>query len=251
MPEPTVSELSERIKQLEEENQKLREERDFKFPAMRALLQQKALTPDMAAYLDIIIEDDQSILVAGQAQARSVVLDALKELYRRDGNIYEGSSEHLMYAALGGAPFKPTDVIVANLDIPELAKAQFLLAEGKSVRTLSHMSGNSCKSVVWQLESPPKDIPRSQLQAIECLIIVDKPKNRDLRLDRIIEFVGIEPETNELTTNIVWQYAPNTDNHSYSGHSFAYESIIVARNITADTMRDIHKQRTEHYEKLL
>jgi flagellar protein FlaI len=102
--------------------------------------------------------------------------------------------------------------------------------------------------MVHRLENPPIELPRLLLSSLNLVLLQGQVKvNRQMtrRVKGIIEIVGIEPETNELITNTVFSWNPANDVFSYNGHSFLFEKIMSAKNLTSDQMKDEYQRRID------
>jgi flagellar protein FlaI len=120
------------------------------------------------------------------------------------------------------------------------------MATGKTVYSTIH--ADSVRSMVHRLENPPIDLPRLLLSSLNLVLLQGQVKvGRQMtrRVKGIVEIVGIEPETNELITNTVFSWSPATDVFTYNGHSFLFEKIQAAKNMTSDQMKDEYQKRIE------
>jgi flagellar protein FlaI len=64
----------------------------------------------------------------------------------------------------------------------------------------------------------------------------------------LIEIVGTDPESNELITNSAYTWNPADDTFNYSGHSYVYEKVMLARNWTQRRMEQEVKRRIDIFE---
>jgi flagellar protein FlaI len=55
----------------------------------------------------------------------------------------------------------------------------------------------------------------------------------------------MDPETNELITNSVYTWNPADDTFNYSGHSYIYEQITMAKNWSPREMQREVKRRID------
>lgn len=99
--------------------------------------------------------------------------------------------------------------------------------------TYSTMHANSVETVISRLEGEPINIPRVMIQALDILCIqkmIIRGDKRVRRLDSIVEFIGIDPKTQDLRFNELYTWDPKNDIFKNSGKSFVLEDIMVSRN---------------------
>nr|AIE99343.1 type II secretion system protein E (flaI-A, flaI) [uncultured marine group II/III euryarchaeote KM3_109_G01] len=107
--------------------------------------------------------------------------------------------------------------------------------------SFSTVHADSVPSLVHRLENKPIDIPRVLLPALEVCVIQIQTRINGRRVRRskeIIEIVGVDPHTNEVITNAVFNWDPNTDDFDFSGKSYVLEKIMVKINFDQDEMRN-------------
>jgi flagellar protein FlaI len=99
--------------------------------------------------------------------------------------------------------------------------------------TYSTMHADSVDTVISRLEGDPINIPRVMIQALDILCIqkmIIRGDKRVRRLDSIVEFMGIDPKTQDLRFNELYTWDPKNDIFRNSGKSFVLEDIMVTRN---------------------
>ena len=99
--------------------------------------------------------------------------------------------------------------------------------------TYSTMHADSLNTVISRLEGEPLDIPRVMIQALNIICIqklVQLGSKKTRRLDTIIEFIGIDPQTNDLRFNVTYEWNPEDDNIKKEGKSFVLEDIMIRCN---------------------
>lgn len=99
--------------------------------------------------------------------------------------------------------------------------------------TYSTMHADSVDTVISRLEGDPINIPRVMIQALDILCIqkmIIRGDKRVRRLDSIVEFIGIDPKTQDLRFNELYAWDPKNDIFRNSGKSFVLEDIMVSRN---------------------
>ena len=57
--------------------------------------------------------------------------------------------------------------------------------------------------------------------------------------------MGFEPETNELITNVVFEWDADRDKHRYKGHSYLFDKIMTMKNLTHDEMMEEFERRAD------
>lgn len=132
---------------------------------------------------------------------------------------------------------RPRYIIVGEVRGKETYTMFQAMATGHT--TYSTMHAESVKAMVNRLENPPIGTPRILMTALNNVIIQTQVKVKDelvRRIKEIVEIVGFEPETNELITNVVFEWDPKKDRFIFKGHSYLFDKIINLKNWTHDEM---------------
>jgi archaeal flagellar protein FlaI len=242
------------------------------------MMKMKTMSVDIVAYLWLAIEHGESMfVVGGTASGKTTTLNALFLFIPPQSKIvsiedtreinlpHENWIAGLTRQSGGGKGGVKT---VSDIDMFELMRAamrqrpQYLIVgevRGKEAYTLfqamatgktvySTIHADSVRSMVHRLENPPIELPRLLLSSLNLVLLQGQVKvGRQMtrRVKGIIEIVGIEPETNELITNTVFSWTPATDVFSYNGHSFLFEKIMSAKNLTNDQMKEEYQKRID------
>ncbi|MEM2869816.1 MAG: type II/IV secretion system ATPase subunit [Thermoplasmata archaeon] len=242
------------------------------------LMRMKTMSVDIVAYLWLAIEHGESMfVVGGTASGKTTTLNALFLFIppqmkivsiedTREINIpHENWIAGLTRQGTGGKGGSKT---VSDIDMFELMRAamrqrpQYLIVgevRGKEAYTLfqamatgktvySTIHADSVRSMVHRLENPPIELPRLLLSSLNLVLLQGQVKvGRQMtrRVKGIIEIVGIEPETNELITNTVFSWNPANDVFTYNGHSFMFEKIMSAKNLTSEQMKEEYQKRID------
>jgi flagellar protein FlaI len=242
------------------------------------MMKMKTMSVDIVAYLWLAIEHGESMfVVGGTASGKTTTLNALFLFIPPQSKIvsiedtreinlpHENWIAGLTRQTGGGQGGVKT---VSDIDMFELMRAamrqrpQYLIVgevRGKEAYTLfqamatgktvySTIHADSVRSMVHRLENPPIELPRLLLSSLNLVLLQGQVKvGRQMtrRVKGIIEIVGIEPETNELITNTVFSWTPATDVFSYNGHSFLFEKIMSAKNLTNDQMKEEYQKRID------
>jgi flagellar protein FlaI len=116
--------------------------------------------------------------------------------------------------------------------------------------TYSTMHADSVETVISRLEGDPINIPRVMIQALDILCIqkmIIMGDKRLRRLDTLVEFMGIDPKTQDLRFNELFTWDPKNDTFNKGGKSFVLEDIMVRRNWDENKL----KQEIENRKKIL
>ena len=242
------------------------------------MMKMKTMSVDIVAYLWLAIEHGESMfVVGGTASGKTTTLNALFLFIPPQSKIvsiedtreinlpHENWIAGLTRQSGGG---KGQTKTVSDIDMFELMRAamrqrpQYLIVgevRGKEAYTLfqamatgktvySTIHADSVRSMVHRLENPPIELPRLLLSSLNLVLLQGQVKvGRQMtrRVKGLIEIVGIEPETNELITNTVFSWSPATDVFTYNGHSFLFEKIMSAKNLTNDQMKEEYQKRID------
>ena len=99
--------------------------------------------------------------------------------------------------------------------------------------TFSTMHADSVDTVISRLEGDPINVPRVMIQALDILCIqkmIISGDKRVRRLDSIVEFIGIDPKSQDLRFNELYLWDPKDDTFRNTGKSFVLEDIMASRN---------------------
>jgi len=249
------------------------------------LLKFRTMSPEMMAYLWIAIETGQSMMVCGgTASGKTTTLNAtllfippqMKIVSIEDTRELNLPHENWV-PSLTRAGFGAKDVMSGKapgeIDMFDLLAAalrqrpQYLMvgevrgaeafivfqamATGKTCYTTFH--AESVSAMVHRMENPPISLPRSLVSALNLVLLQRQVKvgsKMTRRVQSLTEIVGLDPETNELITNSVYSWNPSDDTFLYSGHSYVYERVAVAKNWTMKEMEREVRRRVEMLEYL-
>jgi len=243
------------------------------------LLKYKTVSPEMMAYLWLGVENGESmILCGGTASGKTSALNSItlfippgakivsiedtREINLphenwipsttrtgvgekdRDGkSAGEIDMFDLVRAALRQ---RPNYIIVGEVRGKETYIMFQAMATGHS--TYSTMHADSVKSMVNRLENPPINCPRILLTALRNVMIQAQVRVGNeyvRRMKQLVEIVGFEPETNELITNMVYEWDQATDRFIYKGHSFLFDKIMEMKSLTQEEMQEEFDRRVE------
>ncbi|MFO7791901.1 MAG: type II/IV secretion system ATPase subunit [Candidatus Saliniplasma sp.] len=248
------------------------------------LINYNTASPEMVAYMWLMVENGMSMIVAGgTASGKTSTLNcatlfippSLKIVSLEDtreinlphenwipsttrtgsGESKGGKSqgEVTMYDLVRNALRQRPDYIIVGEVRGKEAHTMFqAMATGHT--TYSTMHADSVESMVHRLENPPINCPRVLLTALSFVIIqtfarIEGEEVR--RIQEITELVMFEAESDELVTNTVFEWDRKTDNYTYKGHSFNFDTIAEMQNLTQEEMDEEFNNRIEVIEYLV
>ncbi|MDO9537785.1 MAG: type II/IV secretion system ATPase subunit [Thermoplasmata archaeon] len=242
-------------------------------------------SPEMVAYAWMLVEHGQSMIIAGgTASGKTATLNALalfikpgaKVITMEDtreinlphenwipGTTRSGVGERDKHGKAAGEidmfelvraalRQRPEYIIVGEVRGAETATMFQAMATGHT--TYSTMHADSVKSMINRLENPPISTPRILLTSLNFVIIQKHVRVGDSivrRIVQIVELVGFEPETNEVITNMVYEWNQRTDSFIYKGHSFILDQIMEMKNMTHEEMNAEMKRRVDMVKYLV
>ncbi len=243
----------------------------------------KTLSPEMASYLWLAIENGQSMLICGgTASGKTTTLNAILLFIppqmkivsiedTRELNLpHENWVPLLTRAGFGGKSVatgkaageidmfdlltaalrqRPQYMMVGEVRGPEAFVVFQAMATGKSAYTTFH--ADDVQAMVHRLENDPINLPRALVAALDIVLLQAQVKvgtDMTRRVKSIVEIVGTDPESNELITNSAYTWNPADDTFNYSGHSYVYEKISLARNWNQRRMEQEVKRRLDLFE---
>ncbi len=247
------------------------------------LLKFKTMSTEMMAYLWISIEHGQSMLVCGgTASGKTTTLNAVllfippqmkivsiedtRELNLPHENWIPGltregfggksavtgraSGEIDMFDLLTAAMRqRPQYLMVGEVRGKEAYVVFQAMATGKTCYSTFH--AEDVQAMVHRMENDPINLPRALITALNLVLMQAQVKvgtKMTRRVKSLTEVVGIDPETNELITNSVYTWNPADDTFNYSGHSYIYEKVRMARNWSPREMEREIKRRVDILE---
>jgi flagellar protein FlaI len=244
------------------------------------LLKFKTMSTEMMAYLWIAIEHGQSMLVCGgTASGKTTTLNAVllfippqmkivsiedtRELNLPHENWVPaltregfGGKSHITGKAAGEIDMfdlltaamrqRPQYLMVGEVRGKEAYVVFQAMATGKTCYSTFH--AEDVQAMVHRMENDPINLPRALITALNIVLMQAQVKvgtKMTRRVKSLTEVVGIDPETNELITNSVYTWNPADDTFNYSGHSYVYEKVRMARNWSPREMEREIKRRVD------
>lgn len=117
--------------------------------------------------------------------------------------------------------------------------------------TFSTMHADNITSVVHRLESPPINVPRIMLQALDIVCVQVQVRvggQRVRRCKSVTEIVGVDTRSGELLTNEVFRWIPARDEFEYSGRSYILDKVMDDRGWSEEKMKQELRNRQEILE---
>ncbi len=247
------------------------------------LLKFKTMSTEMMAYLWIGIEHGQSMLVCGgTASGKTTTLNAVllfippqmkivsiedtRELNLPHENWIPaltregfGGKSHITGRAAGEIDMfdlltaamrqRPQYLMVGEVRGKEAYVVFQAMATGKTCYSTFH--AEDVQAMVHRMENDPINLPRALITALNIVMLQAQVKvgtKMTRRVKSLTEIVGIDPETNELITNSVYTWNPADDTFNFSGHSYVYEKVRMARNWSPREMEREIKRRVDILE---
>ncbi len=238
------------------------------------LLKFNTLDTNIAAYLWLLLDNVMSLMVLGQmASGKTTLLNAIAMMIRPEAKIVTieetpelrlahenwvpmtvrpsfepGVQDITLFELLKSAlRQRPEYIIVGEIRGREAYTFFQAMAVGHGGLTTIH--GESVQAVISRLENEPMNIPRILIPLIKAFVHMGRVRIRGegelkRRVLRIVETVGIETTTKEITLNEVYTWDPITDSWKFSGRSFVFEHIAANRGIPlSDVYKDFERRK--------
>ncbi len=224
------------------------------------LIKNGTYSSEILAYLWLAVENGKSIIFAGATaagktstlnavslfippMAKIVSIEDTHELTLHHdnwiGSITRESLSHKtsaqdidMYELLRHAlRQRPEYIIVGEIRGREALTLFQAMNTGHA--TYSTMHAESVNTVISRLEGDPINVPHIMIQALDILCIqklIHMGGKRIRRMDMMIEFTGIDSNTNDLLINEIYRWDPKNDCFKKLGKSFVLETIMERHN---------------------
>ena len=241
------------------------------------LVKSHTFSPEMMAYCWMGIQYGQSMLISGgTASGKTTTLNAIllfippqmKIISIEDTREINIPHENWIPGLTRSGKTEKTGEVTGEIDMFDLMRAalrqrpQYMIvgevrgqeayiifqamATGKP--TYSTIHADSVQAIVNRLENPPINLPRVLVSALNTVLLQAQVKvgqKMTRRIKKIIEIVGLDPDTSELIINTIFDWNPGNDEFVYLGHSNLFEKIAYLKNITIDDAEEEFKRRTE------
>jgi len=225
------------------------------------LIKNGTYTSDILAYMWLAVENNKSIIFAGAtASGKTSALNAISLFIPSMAKIisiedtHELVLHHLNWIGSVTRESFSKNISAREIDMYELLRQalrqrpEYIIVgeiRGKEAMTLfqamntghttySTMHADSINTVISRLEGDPINVPRVMIQALDILCIQmliqvegKMEGKRVRRLDSMIEFTGIDPQTQDLRFNEIYNLDMKSDTFKKSGKSYVLESIMA------------------------
>lgn len=245
------------------------------------LIKLGTFSADMLAYVWYIMEQESSIIIAGgTASGKTTTLNALSLFIKPELKIItiedtpelnlphenwipsvtrtgfgpmtgerklgEVNMFDLLKAALRQ---RPEYVIVGEVRGEEAYTLFQAVATGHAAMGTIH--ADSPQGVIHRLESEPINVPRILIKNIDCIILEQRAKIKDRlvrRITQIVEVIDLDPTTNEVITNTLYEWNPFKDNFRFSGRSYLLEKMSERIGVSPEDIEKEIKNRKKVLE---
>jgi flagellar protein FlaI len=243
------------------------------------LLEKRTLSPEMLAYIWLLLEYKMSILIAGgTASGKTTLLNAIAFFIPPEARVV--SIEDTRELALPRENWLPSVVRSATsgektgeVDLFTLLRASFRqnpdyvivgevrgreasvlfqgMASGHS--SIGTIHADSVDTVIKRLETPPIELSPSLLNVLDCICvmthaIVNKQETRKLR--EIVEIINVAPN-GVTTTNTPFVWNSREDQFYFKKSSRIFDKISRRYGLTIPEIEEEFRRRTELVYKLL
>ncbi len=147
---------------------------------------------------------------------------------------------------------RPSHILVGEVRGREAYAMFQAMATGHA--TYATMHADSVRAMVARLENPPIHVPRVLLSSLRQVAVeaqVQTSRGSVRRIRQLVEIVRLEPETNELVTNPVYEWDPVTDTFRFQGHSYLFDRVATATHRNAVEMRAEFDRRVRVIQHLV
>ena len=238
----------------------------------------RTLSPEMVAYLWILIQHKMNILVTGGTssgkttmlnaiaffippEARVVSIEDTRELnlprenwlpsvVRTSTGIGNVGEIDLFTLLRSSFRQNPDYVIVGEVRGKEAAVLFQGMASGHS--SLSTIHADSVDTVIKRLETPPISLSPTLMNVLDCVCIMTHAivkKQETRKLKEIVEIVNVSPEGVALTnTPFVWN--PVDDNFYFKKNSKIFEKISMRSGLKLENIELEFRRRAQLIYKL-
>lgn len=251
-------------------------ERPFS-PIEQAIL--NTATTEMLAYLWYLIERGASILViGGVATGKTSFLNSISMFIQPEAKIVSIEDtrelrlphEHWI-AGLARSGFgipMATGEKYGEVSLFDLLKESFrqnpdyvIVGEVRGNETYVMFQGmssghpsfstfhaGSIETMIKRLTTPPINLSPTLLESLDVVILMAHAKEKAKsarRITEIVEIVSVDPNTDEVKTNVVFKWDPSTDTYSKVGESFKVEKVTIAKGGNVEgAAGDIERRKT-------
>jgi len=248
------------------------------------LIQLGTASPEIMAYLWILIENELNIMIIGGTgsgkttflnsiaffippQARVVSIEDTRELnlqhinwlpaVARSGvglsNILGQKYGEVSLFDLLKESFRqnPDYVIVGEVR----GKEAYVLFQGMGSGhpSFGTMHANSVDTMIRRLETPPISLSASLVESLDvvCVIAQTKVKGKDVRrVIEVVEIIRVKEGLKGAEVNIPFKWDPKTDSFLFKKESYVFNKISVHRGIPIEELFSELEKRTKLLRKI-
>jgi len=242
------------------------------------LLSFRTLSPEMLAYLWILVQHKMNILITGgTSSGKTTLLNAIAFFIPPEARVV--SIEDTRELNLPRENWLPSVVRgaigiggVGEIDLFTLLKSSFRqnpdyvivgevrgkeayvlfqgMASGHS--SISTMHADSVDTVIKRLETPPIELSPTLLNVLDCICIMThavSQKHETRKLKEIVEIINVTAEGIAMTnTPFVWN--PVEDKFYFKKNSKIFEKISKSYGITMDELQSEFRRRAQLLYKM-
>lgn len=143
---------------------------------------------------------------------------------------------------------RPEYIIVGEVRGEEAYTLFQAIATGHAAMGTIH--ADSPQGVIHRLESEPINVPRILIKNIDCVLLEQRAKVKDKlvrRISQIVEIIDLDPTTNEVITNTLYEWNPFKDTFEFTGRSYLLEKMSEKIGVSLDDI----KKEIENRERVL
>ncbi|MCX8204449.1 MAG: type II/IV secretion system ATPase subunit [Candidatus Nezhaarchaeota archaeon] len=235
------------------------------------LIDYGTLSPEVAAYLWLIVENARSAMMAGPtASGKTTMLNAVTTFIRPEAKVVTieetpelrllhenwipmitrpslqpGVQEVSLFDLLKSALRQRPDYIIVGEIRGEEAYTFFqALAVGHGGLCTIH--AENIDAAVKRLETKPMDVPRALIPLINSISFLRRVRVGDKvvrRVVEVVEVVGLDPTTNEVMISPAYRWYPAKDSFTFTGRSYVLEKIAKSLQVSVEEVQEELKRR--------
>ena len=127
-------------------------------------------------------------------------------------------------------------------------KEAYVVFQAMATGTIAYSTfhADDLSAMIHRMESEPINLPRSLMTALNIMLLQGQVKvgtKMTRRVKSLTEIVGLDPETNEIIYNSVFNWNPADDRFHFSGHSYIFEKIRLSRGWSPRQMENEMRRR--------
>ena len=237
------------------------------------IMSYNTIDTSIAAFYWFLMEHDVSILIAGgTAAGKTSLLNTLSMMIRPALKIVsiedtpelniahqnwipsvsrsgfgDGRGEISMYDLLRTAMRQRPDYIIVG-EIRGSEAYTMFQAMSTGHRGMGTIHGDSVEGVVHRLENEPMNIPRSMMKSLDLIHVQRKVRFEGKfarRSVNVTEVIGLDPMTNEILTNKLYQWDAKDDTYAFFGRSYLLERVMENTGMTEEECwNDVERRKT-------